>query len=147
MRYLNLLILLICSIGYGQEILNNPYVTFPVAGGAVPVIETFTTNSFDTNSLSVVLDKPTGTQVGDLLLVFAVGDDNNETAKTWDTGSDPTGWTFVRSEGDGNCDCQIGTFWIIATSTETGASNFTFTSFVYIMTSFTRALRACTAGK
>lgn len=70
---------------------------------------------------SVVITKPTGVAVGDLLIAQIAVDGGSARSITA-----PSGWTAITQV---NQDVEIGVavFWKIATSTEVSASNFTFT--------------------
>lgn len=88
---------------------------------AIPVIET-SDSAAATNASSVTITKPTGLIVGDLLLVHLASSDIAADNPTWTT---PAGWTAVEV-GTTTYDAVPAAYYIIATSTETAASNFTF---------------------
>lgn len=80
----------------------------------------------NTASQDIVITKPTGTAVGDLLLAHMARQDNDQTSRTW---SGPAGWTSavdVQGNDTGASSSGLAVFWKVATSTETAASNFTF---------------------
>jgi hypothetical protein len=83
------------------------------------VRESFTENVGTGSSL--VLDKPTGVAVGDLLLIL-VGNDNTTNTDQWDNATlKPTGFTLIGEGGTTNSDVHVASFWRIADATE-GAS-------------------------
>lgn len=67
---------------------------------------------------NVVITKPSGLIVGDLLIAFVFYQDGGITI------TPPSGWTTLRTTTDGNI--AIWSFYKIATSTETAATDFTF---------------------
>ena len=69
------------------------------------------------NPCTVTITKPTGLAVGDLLVAVIF----NSSSTACDT---PSGWTVIRKTN--GTTRNIDTFYIVATSTETAASNFTF---------------------
>lgn len=71
------------------------------------------------SATSVVITKPSGLIVGDLLVAIIPYQDGGITV------SAPGGWTTITATTDGNL--GIAKFWKLATSTETAATNFTFT--------------------
>lgn len=80
----------------------------------------------NTASTDIVVTKPASTAIGDLLVAHVCRSDNDQTARTWTA---PAGWNEV-IDTNGNDDAisssSMATFWKVATSTETAASNFTF---------------------
>lgn len=88
---------------------------------AIPVVESSSTGS-STASSSVTIAKPTGLVVGDLLLVTLAASDISAENRTWST---PAGWTAIEVGGT-TSNSVPAAYYIVATSTETAASNFTF---------------------
>jgi len=88
---------------------------------AIPVLES-SDSAASTGSASVTITKPTGLAVGDLLLVQLAASDIGGDNRTWST---PSGWTAVEVGGTTE-EAVPAAYYIIATSTETAASNFTF---------------------
>jgi hypothetical protein len=83
------------------------------------VRESFTENTGTGSTL--VLDKPTGVAVGDLLLIL-VGNDDTTNTDQWDNvNNKPPGFTLIGEGGTTNSDCHIASFWRVADGTE-GAS-------------------------
>jgi hypothetical protein len=84
------------------------------------VRESFTENVGTGSSL--VLDKPSGTAVGDLLLIL-VGNDNTTNTDQWDNATlKPTGFTLIGNEaGTVNSDAHVAAFYRVVDGTE-GAS-------------------------
>lgn len=75
------------------------------------------------NDANLVITKPTGLDVGDVMIAIV-------SSSTLDTSADftpPAGWTQLETLGDGTANVIMNAFAIIATSTETAASDFTFT--------------------
>lgn len=84
------------------------------------VVESSSTTPWTTPTTSLVITKPTGLQVGDLLLAHVATTDNT-------TYTAPAGWATVRS----NATLNEGTMYVFsktADSSDAAASNFTFTS-------------------
>lgn len=59
------------------------------------------------------LDKPSGVQNGDLLVLFAMS--SNDGTANWNTVS---GWTRIIHEGNGTCDNDLAVYWKIAAGGE-----------------------------
>jgi hypothetical protein len=70
---------------------------------------------------SVVITKPSGVVVGDLLIAQIVIEGGNGVSVT-----PPSGWNAITQVNNGG-EIGVAVFWKIATSTEVAASNFTFT--------------------
>ncbi len=124
MRYI--IIILFCFIGYGQQIANNPFMAFPTASGAVPVVETYTQTIYASGTANYVVNKPSGDVSGDLLLIITASAEAESTTDQWDATSDPSGWTFVQEDGDGTSDAHLAFFWKISNGSE--SSTFTISS-------------------
>jgi hypothetical protein len=83
------------------------------------VRESFTENTGTGSTL--VLDKPTGVAVGDLLLIL-VGNDDTTNTDQWDNvNNKPPGFTLIAEVGTTNSDAHMASFWRVADGTE-GAS-------------------------
>ena len=94
----------------------------------VPVVESFSEVCYEgTDVTSIVVPKPSGLAVDDLIIVWAATDVNDVSTAEFDATSDPTGWTFVQTAGTNVTDVHLGLFWKIADSGDVAASNFTFT--------------------
>lgn len=91
---------------------------------AVPVVASSSSTTFATGVTSLVITKPTGLAVGDLLIgaVFFTSGTGTPTTVT-----PPADWTTLQTVDTNNTDNRMYVFYRIATSTETAASNFTFT--------------------
>lgn len=75
-------------------------------------------------STSIIIPKPSGLVVGDLMLAF-IGTSKAATDATVNT---PTGWALVRATGLGGVtQVLVRSFWKIADSADVAASDFTFT--------------------
>jgi len=71
---------------------------------------------------TVTITKPSGLAVGDIMVAFCSCIIAGASTTTW---TDPSGWTELAVVSVSN-DASIGVFAIVATSTETAASNFAF---------------------
>ena len=89
---------------------------------AIPVVESQSLLIQTTDVTSHVVTKPTGTAVGDLLLGFFAADGVPSTTHTG-----PSGWTQLGIM-EAATSVSSSVWYIIATSTEVAASNFTFTT-------------------
>ena len=91
-------------------------VAASVAAADSPVVEGYNVNGSTTASESLVLDKPTGVQVGELLLLIVGNDDGDNGAEFTDN---LAGWNYIGTSGDkSNAAADIGAFWRIADGTE-----------------------------
>lgn len=88
------------------------------------VYETHTSATVD-NSGSLVINKPTGLAVGDLMVAGIWGDRDGGTSAVPDTLS---GWTSVRNLNTGSSNGFLSVQTKIADSGDVAASNFTFTA-------------------
>jgi len=78
---------------------------------AVPVIEGWTVNDTGGTAVaSITLTKPSGVQVGDLLLIIVGNDESN--VADWNTLAD---WTMIVDANGAASDAAIGVYWRIAT--------------------------------
>ncbi len=85
-------------------------------GPSVPVIETFEGNNGGSDaSDQLTCNKPSGVEVGDLLVLICTNEDSGGDADFLD---DQTGWNLVGESGDGSSDSHIGVYWRVATGTE-----------------------------
>ena len=92
----------------------QPYWTF-IYNLNLPVLENYTSNNNGTDEAdSVMLGKPTGVEVGNLLLLIA-GNDYTGAASAFD---EITGWTRFVNVGDGSTDCKLACYWRIADGLE-----------------------------
>lgn len=82
------------------------------------VASTFDSGTANTSTTTV--SKPTGLQVGDVMIAHVVM--NDDTAATG-----PSGWTKYDDDVDGTNHFRSQVWYVVATSTQTGASNFTWT--------------------
>lgn len=73
------------------------------------------------STASLVITKPTGVVVGDLLIAVTAFNGGSARSVT-----PPAGWTAI-TQVNQSTEVGLATFWKIATSTETAASDFTFT--------------------
>lgn len=90
---------------------------------ATPVIESYTTAVTASNVTSLAINKPTGVQSGDLLLIFAT----NEGATTSpEFTNNLSGWTLLQNYGSDLPDTHSAIYWRIADGSE--GSSFTVTS-------------------
>lgn len=126
MRKIVFYILLLPLLSQGQVV--DRFTKFPSASGAVPVVQVSDskTNSQDTNSTSIALDRPDNIAEDDLMLACVILDGPNPASAEWDATSDPTGWVFISDSYDTSSDSNIGLFYKIATASE--ASTYTFTT-------------------
>lgn len=86
---------------------------------AVPTYQTIGTGT-TTGASTVVITKPTGVIVGDLLLaMIGLTTSANRTINTL------TGWTYITGANDFR---SVHAFWRIATAADVSASNYTFTA-------------------
>lgn len=92
----------------------------------IPKVETYTGNITLVATSAFVVTKPSGLQIGDLMIVFVANAQLEDTIDQFDATSDPAGWTFVKEAGDSLSDCHLAMFWKIATATEIAATDFTF---------------------
>lgn len=85
-------------------------------------VETIATTAMGSGS---TITKPTGLTIGDLLLAI-VADDQYD----FDALAAPAGWTTLGryTSGDSDRSVEVMVCYIVATATETAASNFTFTN-------------------
>jgi len=84
---------------------------------AIPVVQSFTSNTSVPGS-SVTLTKPSGVQVGDLLLLI-VGNDDSTNTQQFDTFVESgRTWELIRETGNASNDCHIAAFWRISDGTE-----------------------------
>jgi len=88
---------------------------------AAPVIENYTEQWNTTGNTTLTFSKPSGVQVGELLLIIAVNDDTSATAFT----DNKSGWNFIADFGNGTSDSHVGLFWRIADGTEGGTEQVT----------------------
>ena len=87
----------------------------------VPVIELYTEQSETTPTTTITLTKPSGVQVGELLLLICISDDTSATSFT----DNKTGWNFIGDFGDRTSDSHVGLFWKIADGTEGSSESVT----------------------
>ncbi len=141
MRRLLFLVLLFPLVGLGQ--FNEMLIASQQqsSSGDIPVIESTTQNVYESSVSTYVVNKPSGLVVGDLLLVFVANEAHNISVPEFDATSDPSGWTFGKEGGSIVSDVHMAYFWIIATSTETAASNFSFSSLGINLKGFIGAAR------
>ena len=86
----------------------------------VPVIADWTVNDSGGSAVtSITLTKPTGINVGDLLLIGAVNDAASNSEQWDDSTLKPTGFTLIKELGTASQDCHAAAFWRIADGTET----------------------------
>lgn len=92
---------------------------------AFPVLEeTTTADSGSTAQSSITVNKPAGTQVDDLLILFVYNDPGTSSTPPFQT---PSGFTQdYNVEGDTFADCSFGVFHRVADGTE--GANFTITA-------------------
>ncbi|USN87822.1 MAG: DUF2341 domain-containing protein [Candidatus Nomurabacteria bacterium] len=91
--------------------------------GPVPTIESFTSNTALTTGASITLTKPSGVEVGDLLLIMVGNDDNTATAQ-WDNATlKPSGFTLINEAGNATADAHTAAFYRIADGTEGATIN------------------------
>lgn len=95
---------------------------------ALPVVESFTTNTA-TSSSSLVLTKPTGLAVGDLLVEYQQTTDGSTTSF-----NTPAGWTLRGIVNMSDSLRGYGVYTKVADSADVAASNFTFTTDVVVDT-------------
>jgi len=88
-----------------------------VIGGAggVPIIESWQVNSDTVASTNLWVNKPSGVQTGDLLVLLPFNDDTSSTDQFT---NNKNGWTLVAEAGTGTSDSHIGFFYRIADGTE-----------------------------
>ncbi|MHA1991095.1 MAG: hypothetical protein ACW98A_09045 [Candidatus Hodarchaeales archaeon] len=84
------------------------------AGGNPPVIEDWTEKFEPVASSSIVLDRPSGLQDKDLLLLIVMNDDRSGTAFS----DNKPGWNFVDTSGGTGSDAHIAAFWKITDGVE-----------------------------
>lgn len=86
-------------------------------GGGIVLESGWTSNTAVPNS-SLTLTKPTGVQVGDLLLII-VGNDNTTATAQWNNiGLKPSGFTFINEAGNASSQAHTAAFYRIADGTE-----------------------------
>lgn len=91
---------------------------------ATPVVESSTSTNFAASTTTTTITKPAGLAVGELLVAaIQFADAGSATAV-----SAPAGWTTLETVDMTDGLRRLTVFYIIATSTETAASNFTFTA-------------------
>lgn len=91
------------------------FLLIPVVTLAEPVLENYTSNNNGTDEAdSVMLGKPAGVEVGDLLLIIT-GCDYTGAASAFDN---ITGWTRFVNIGDGATDCKLACYWRTANGEE-----------------------------
>lgn len=87
------------------------------------VVESFGYFANAGTGTSIVIPKPSGLAVGDLM----VGLIGNEDAANDANHTSPAGWTKVVEVGDGTVDTHLSVFWKVAEQSDVDATNFTFT--------------------
>ncbi len=90
---------------------------------AVPVVESSATTNFGTGT-SVTITKPTGLAVDDLLVATIMYTASGGT----NSASAPAGWSTLETVDMTDSFRRLYVFYKVATSTETAASNFSFTT-------------------
>jgi len=95
---------------------------------AIPVIENYTKNFPGPISTTIELTKPTGVEVGDLLLLLVYNDDNVDNTFT----DNLSGWNFTQDAGDSTRDCHTAIFWRIADGEEDATETVTASSSEHI---------------
>jgi len=80
-------------------------------GGGVPIIRSWavdgSTNAYDTSS-TLSCNKPSGVEVGDLLVLIPFNDDSSSIAQF---SGNKVNWTFVNTAGSGTSDSHIAMFY------------------------------------
>ncbi len=91
---------------------------------AIPVVEAFTTKTHSAGSpqSSIVLTKPSGVVVDDLLILFCLSDDNGSDDAFQDTKS---GWTVMLQTGNSSSDAKLAIYYRIADGTEASTETVT----------------------
>ena len=87
----------------------------------LPVVQTSAQTSSNTNASSVVITKPTGLAVGDLMVAF-VG--FMHTGSSGQSVSTPSGWTSLQQVNENRV--VFAAYYKVADSADVAASNFTF---------------------
>ncbi len=118
------LFILLFSCYFGQAQFVDRFTPFATSG-SIPVIESYTQVWSGSVGTSIVLNKPSGTVDGDLLIILAGNDIADSATDQFDATSDPSGWTFVKEDGDATSDNHVAMFWKIASSE---GSTFTITA-------------------
>ena len=124
--------LLLCSIVHGQMGIDGIYTAASRSQansvGSIPAIIDHTSNdSAGAEVTSIPVDKPTGGQNGDFLVVIVVNDEVNINTDRFDASGDPSGWTFHTSGGEFASDTHWGSYYREIDGTE-GAGPYTFTA-------------------
>lgn len=91
-----------------------------------PVIEAFTLGS-DRSGTSGVVNKPSGVQVGDLLVILAMLEEDGDGTIF----NSLSGWTKEFEYGDTTADARIAMYWRIATGSEAASEDVTATAACY----------------
>jgi len=78
---------------------------------AIPVIASSTSNTTEGTASSITLTKPSGVEIGDLLLLL-VGNENSAASEGFDT---LTGWTLEFNFGNATSDCYLGLYSRVST--------------------------------
>lgn len=89
----------------------------------VPTVESDWRSNTATGSATLVLTKPTGVEVGDLLLILVGNDANNATVQWDDISLRPSGFTNINEAGNATPDTHVGAFYRIADGTEGATSS------------------------
>ena len=118
MRITSLFVLLVFSLSiHGQVVIDN-HNGFPDSG-AVPVIESYTSNYSSTTTKTLALTKPNGVVSGDLLLILVGNDFNNDTPVQFDDASNkPTGFTLIKADQGTVSDAATAAYYRISDGTE-----------------------------
>ncbi len=116
------------------DISNNgnipEYTTFTYMGeaevetigdGEIPVIESYSEQSYTGRSTNIDVSKPSGLAIGDLSLVIIANDDTS----SGDVFNTKSGWTKIIDIGSGSSDSHIGVYWRITTGSESSTERFT----------------------
>jgi len=86
-----------------------------VSGGeGIPIIASMTEQGDTAPSTSLTLNKPSGVESGDLLLLIVMNDDRSATAFS----DNKNGWSFLNTSGDASSQAHVAVFWKIADGTE-----------------------------
>lgn len=108
--------LLLSSVASSAIVSGGP----PPSGGA-PTVSDFTSNAVETGNSTLSLTKPTGVEVGDLL-ILAMSSDSNTGANLFPT---PADWNLRVHVGNNTADASVTVFERVADGTEGATLDFT----------------------
>ncbi|KKK66383.1 hypothetical protein LCGC14_2964640, partial [marine sediment metagenome] len=101
---------------------GDAYTTANLQTNAVPIIESWEVDGSSSTSTSLTCAKPSGVQIGDLLVLLPFNDDTTNTDQFI---NNKNGWTLAAEAGSTTSDSHIGFYYRVADGTEPSSETVT----------------------